>query len=112
MERTEAKTRILKLKRVIDHHRYLYHALDKQEISEAALDSLKHELYQLEQLYPEFLTADSPTQRIGGKSLQGFPKVAHDSPMLSIEDLFSPKELADWETYLKKLAPSEKIDYF
>ena len=112
MERTEAKTRILKLKRVIDHHRYLYHALDKQEISEAALDSLKHELYQLEQLYPEFLTSDSPTQRIGGKPLQGFPKVAHDSPMLSIEDLFSPKELADWETYLKKLAPSEKIDYF
>ena len=112
MERTEAKTRILKLKRVIDHHRYLYHALDKQEISEAALDSLKHELYQLEQLYPEFLTSDSPTQRIGGKPLQGFPKVAHDSPMLSIEDLFSPKELADWEAYLKKLAPSEKIDYF
>lgn len=112
MERAEAKTRILKLKKVIDHHRYLYHVLDKQEISDAALDSLKHELLQLEKLYPEFLTPDSPTQRVGGEPQKGFSKVAHEFPMLSIEDIFSQKELEDWEVYLKKLAPDEKIDYF
>jgi len=112
MDSQEAKTRILKLKKVIDHHRYLYHVLDKQEISEAALDSLKHELYQLEQQYPEFLTSDSPTQRVGGKPLSGFQKVAHEVPMLSIEDIFSEKELEDWEVYLKKLAPNDKFDYF
>lgn len=112
MDRAEAKTRILKLKKVIDHHRYLYHVLDRQEISDAALDSLKHELSQLEKLYPEFLTLDSPTQRVGGEPSRGFQKVAHRVPMLSIEDLFSQKELEDWEIYLKKLAPSAKIDYF
>ena len=112
MDRIEAKTRILKLKKVIDHHRYLYHVLNKQEISDAALDSLKHELYQLEKLYPEFLTSDSPTQRIGGEPIRGFQKVAHEVPMLSIEDVFSQKELENWETYLKKLVPNEKIDYF
>ncbi len=112
MDRAEAKTRISKLKKVIDHHRYLYHALDKQEISDAALDSLKHELYQLEKLYPEFAAPDSPTQRVGGEPLKKFRKVTHEFPMLSIEDIFSQKELEDWETYLKKLAPNEKIDYF
>jgi len=112
MDRIEAKTRILKLKKVIDHHRYLYHVLDKQEISDAALDSLKHELDQLEKLYLEFLTPDSPTQRVGGEPLKGFRKVAHGFPMLSIEDIFSQEELEDWEGYLRKLAPNEKIDYF
>ncbi len=112
MDKIEAKKRILKLKKVINHHRYLYHVLDKQEISDAALDSLKHELYQLEQQYPEFVTLDSPTQRIGGKSLKGFQKVEHKVPMLSIEDVFSEKELQDWEVYIRRLAPDGKIDYF
>ena len=112
MTKSEAKKRIEKLKKTINHHRYLYHVLDKQEISDAVLDSLKHELYQLEKLYPEFLTPDSPTQRVGGKPLKGFQKVAHEFPMLSIEDIFTEKELADWETYVKKLVPNEKIDYF
>jgi len=112
MNKNEAKKRIAKLKKAIDRHRYLYHVLDRQEISDAALDSLKHELYQLEQLYPEFVTPDSPTQRVGGEPLKGFLKVAHQFPMLSIEDIFSQKELADWEIYIKKLAPNETIDYF
>lgn len=112
MEKREAKKRIEKLKKVISHHRYLYHVLDKQEISDEALDSLKHELYQLEQQYPEFLTADSPTQRVGGKPLKEFKKVKHRIPMLSIEDIFSEKELTDWENYLKRLAPNESFTYF
>ncbi|MFH1423490.1 MAG: NAD-dependent DNA ligase LigA [Candidatus Nealsonbacteria bacterium] len=112
MTKSEAKKRIEKLKKVVNHHRYLYHVLDKQEISDAALDSLKSELYQLEKLYPEFLTSDSPTQRVGGEPLKGFKKVAHQVPMLSIEDIFSQKELEDWEAYIKRLAPDEKADYF
>ena len=74
MQKQEAKKRIEKLKALIDHHRYLYHVLDKEEISEAALDSLKKELFDLEKEYPEFITSDSPTQRIGGKPLDEFQK--------------------------------------
>ncbi len=112
MTKTEAKKRIEKLKKVINRHRYLYHVLDRQEISSEALDSLKHELYKLEQKYPEFITPDSPTQRIAGKPLEGFKKVEHKIPMLSIEDVFSEKELQDWQDYLKRLEPEAEINYF
>ncbi len=103
MTKAETKKRIERLKALISRHRYLYHVLNRAEISDAALDSLKHELYQLEQKYPEFITMDSPTQRVGGKPLKEFKKVSHKIPMLSIEDVFSKKELEDWENYLKRL---------
>ena len=77
--------RINKLRQEINHHRYLYHVLDKQVISDNALDSLKNELFKLEQEYPKFITKDSPTQRVGGKPLEKFEKVPHKVPMLSIE---------------------------
>ena len=112
MTKKEVKQRIAKLKKVINHHRYLYHVLNKQEISDAVLDSLKHELYKLEQKFPEFITSDSPTQRVGGKALEKFKKVKHLIPMLSIEDVFSEKELQDWRDYLKRLQPSAKFEYF
>jgi DNA ligase (NAD+) len=112
MKKEEAKKRIEKLREVINHHRYLYHVLDRQEISDAALDSLKHELYKLEQQFPEFITPDSPTQRVGGKPLEEFKKVEHEIPMLSIEDIFSEKELEDWENYLKRLEPKAEFEYF
>jgi len=112
LTKAEAKKRIEKLKTVISYHRYLYHVLNKQEISDAVLDSLKHELYKLEQKFPEFITSDSPTQRVGGKALEKFKKVKHLIPMLSIEDVFSEKELQDWRDYLKRLQPSAKFEYF
>lgn len=112
MNKEEAKKRIEKLKEVIRYHRYLYHVLDKQEISEAALDSLKHELFLLEQEYPEFITEDSPTQRIGGEPLEKFSKVQHVFPMLSMEDIFSFEELIKWEDYILKLEPSFNREYF
>ena len=117
MKRQEAKKRIEKLKKVIDHHRYLYHVLDREEISDAALDSLKHELQRLEQQFPELITRDSPTQRVGGEPLKEFNKVKHSLPMLSIEDIFSEEELEDWEDYLRRLlAPhqnlGEGLEYF
>ncbi len=113
MTKKQARQRIEKLKKVISHHRYLYHVLNRQEISDAALDSLKHELYQLEQKFPEFITPDSSTQRVAGKPLEGFVKVRHEVPMLSIEDVFSEKELLDWEDYLKtRASESSVIEYF
>ncbi len=105
MTKDEAEKRIEKLKEVINHHRYLYHVLNKQEISDAALDSLKHELFKLEEQFPELITSDSPTQRVGGESLKEFKKIKHTVPMLSIEDIFLEEELRDWEDYLRRLVP-------
>ncbi len=112
MQKAEAKKRIEKLRKVINYHRYLYHVLDKPEISDAALDSLKHELWKLEQEFPELITPDSPTQRVGGKPLAKFEKVPHAVPMLSIEDIFEDQEVKDWETYVIKLAGERSLEYF
>ena len=111
MNTNEAKQRIEKLKEVINYHRYLYHVLNKQEVSESVLDSLKHELFQLEEQFPKFITLDSPTQRVEGKPLKGFKKAKHTIPMLSIEDVFSLEELEKWENYLKRLI-SSNFQYF
>ncbi|TAK05562.1 NAD-dependent DNA ligase LigA [Patescibacteria group bacterium] len=103
MTREEAKKRIAKLRELIDRYRYEYHVLDTSEISDAAHDSLKHELYQLEQQFPDLITSDSPTQRVGGEALPGFKKVSHESPMLSMEDVFTPDELGEWYARIVKL---------
>jgi DNA ligase (NAD+) len=112
MTKEEAKKRIEKLKEEINYHRYLYHVYDKLEISEAALDSLKHELYQLEQQFPELITPDSPTQRVGGKPLPEFKKVRHSSPMLSMEDVFTPEELRNWLERIKKIYPQGRYYFY
>ena len=115
MTKQKIKQRIGKLKNLINYHRYLYHVLDRQEISEAALDSLKKELFGLEQQFPEFITSDSPTQRVGGKVRDQFVKVKHLVPMLSINDAFSEKDIQDWlDRNLKLLAKKEQseIDFY
>ncbi|MDD5144690.1 MAG: NAD-dependent DNA ligase LigA [Candidatus Pacebacteria bacterium] len=112
MKKEEAKKRIKKLRETINHHRYLYHVLNKQEISDAALDSLKHELYSLEQQFSDLITPDSPTQRVGGLPLKEFKKVQHSAPMLSIEDVFNEKELEDWQKHIKRIDPGAGLEYF
>lgn len=112
MTRQQAKQRIEKLKKEINHHRYLYHVLDRQEISDAALDSLKHELSLLEKQYPQYITPDSPTQRVGGKPLPEFKKVRHEIPMLSLNDVFADEEFLDWLKRVGKLAPRETFDFY
>jgi DNA ligase (NAD+) len=117
MDRLVAQQRIAQLKSEISYHRYLYHVLDRQEISEAALDSLKRELVKLETEFPEFLTADSPSQRVSGEPLSGFLKVKHQERMLSLNDIFSFTELVDWQERLGKLQPNnidrlQKSGYF
>jgi len=113
MNREEDKKRIARLRELINRHRYLIHVLNKQEISEEALDSLKHQLLLLEQRHPEFITPDSPTQRVGGKPLAKFKKVEHRIPMLSIEDVFLEQELKEWERHILRLTTNDKqIEYF
>ena len=113
MTKSEAKKRIEKLKREISHHRYLYHVLDKTEISDAAQDSLKHELAELEHQFPGLVTPDSPTQRVGGKPLSKFRKVKFGKPMLSLNDAFVDEEVYDWEERNKKLLKSSKnLSYY
>lgn len=111
MEKMKARERINHLKETINKYRYEYHVLDKLSISEAALDSLKKELFDLEERYPDLITPDSPTQRVAGKPLDEFKKVRHETKMLSLNDAFSEEDMHDWferlENYLKESVPSE-----
>src|SRR3989344_2181118 len=106
MTKEEVKKRIIKLREEIEKYRYSYHVLDKSLISDEVLDSLKKELFNLETEYPEFITSDSPTQRIGGKPLKEFKKVVREGRrrMNSLEDAFSEDDVRDWlerlENYL------------
>lgn len=109
MIKEEAKKRIGKLKELIKRHRYLYHVEDKQEIPGEAIDSLKKELFDLEQQFPELITPDSPTQRVGGKPLEKFEKVGHSTPMLSLNDAFSVEDVEDWLKRISKLLSQDEI---
>ncbi len=111
MTKKEAQNRILKLRDEINHHRHLYHVLDRQDISDEAYDALEHELFQLEQKFPELVTKDSPTQRVSGSPLNKFEKVKHSSRVLSLEDVFNFEELRDWEVRNKKIV-NAKYEYF
>src|SRR3989344_4972173 len=105
MDKKNAKKRILKLRETINRHRYLYHILNKQEISDDALDSLKRELGRLEQIYPEFIRPDSPTQRVEGAPFKEFKKIIHKTRMLSLNDVFNEKEFNEWVLRIQKLLP-------
>jgi DNA ligase (NAD+) len=111
MNKEDAKERIEKLKEIINEARYSYHVLNKDLYSPEVLDSLKKELFDLEQKFPEFITPDSPTQRIGGEPLKEFPKVRHKVPMLSFNDAFSEEDLKNWEERNQKIVEA-KYEYF
>ncbi len=110
--KTEAKARIAKLRDIINDYRYHYHVLDESIMSEAAADSLKHELSQLEEQFPELITPDSPTQRVAGKPLDKFQKVTHEKRMISLADVFSEDEIRGWIARNEKLIPGGKIKEF
>ncbi|MDO8424505.1 MAG: NAD-dependent DNA ligase LigA [bacterium] len=115
MTKDEARKRIEKLKDLINHHRYLYHVEDQQELSDEAFDSLKKEIFDLEQEFPEFITPDSPTQRVGGKPLEKFEKVRHPAPMISLNDAFSVEDMEDWLERISRLLSEkekEEIDFY
>jgi len=110
MDKQEARKRIEVLKKEIDQNRYLYHVEDKPRVSDAVDDSLKRELARLEEQYPDLVMKDSPTQRIGGKPLEKFEKIAHQIPMLSLNDVFSEEEFLAWEERISKLVGRAKIE--
>jgi DNA ligase (NAD+) len=101
-----------KLRELINDYRYNYHVLNKSIMSEAATDSLKHELSQIEEAHPELITPDSPTQRVAGEPLPGFKQIRHSSRMLSLNDVFSEEEFETWVKRISKLAPNSKLDFF
>lgn len=112
MNRSEANIRIAKLVAEINHHRYLYHVLDKTEISDSALDSLKNELQKLENQFPDLVTADSPTQRVGGEVLKKFVKVKHTLPVLSLVDAFNNTDIEDWQERNEKILKEKCRGYY
>jgi len=94
--------RLAKLRETIEKYRYEYHVLDKSNISPMALDSLKHELVDIESRYPELITPDSPSQRIAGKPLPEFKKVTHKVSQWSFNDAFSEEEMVEFDTRVKR----------
>ena len=103
LDRQAAEQRIVKLRDLINDYRYHYHVLDESIMSEAAADSLKHELSQLEEQFPDLITPDSPTQRVAGKALSKFAKVQHQTRMISLQDVFDRAEVAAWIQRMKKV---------
>lgn len=99
----DIQKRIEQLRKTIDHHRYLYHVLDREEISPEALDSLKHELAQFEEEYPTLVTPDSPTQRVAGEPLPGFQKVTHEVRQWSFHDAFTREDIEDFDKRMRKM---------
>ena len=107
MNKSEARERIEKLRKIIEKHSYLYYVLDKPEIEDSAYDSLFKELIDLEEENPEFKTDTSPTVRVGGKPVDTFKKVAHKVPQWSFGDAFSPEDMYEFETRIKRMLEKE-----
>ena len=103
MDTAKVKERIDKLREQINHHNYRYYVLDSPEISDAEYDELMRELKQLEEKYPQFLTPDSPTQRVGAEPVAAFGVVEHPLPLLSLGNAFSRDDLLAWHTRTFKL---------
>ena len=112
MVKKEDRERYEKLKEAIHRYRYLYHVRDEEEISESALDSLKHELVTLEATYPELITPDSPSQRVAGEPLPEFKKIRHEVPQWSFNDAFTPEEMREFDARVRRaLSPNTKLSY-
>ncbi len=112
MTKAEAKQRISKLSGQIEDLRYRYHVLNDPKVTDEVTDSLMRELRQLESQFPDLADPDSPANRVSGKPLDKFEKVAHAIPMLSLNDVFSREELTSWEERIGKLLPAEDFSYF
>ncbi|MGO8760235.1 MAG: NAD-dependent DNA ligase LigA [Terracidiphilus sp.] len=111
MAETNAAKGIETLREEIRRHEHLYYVLDRPEISDAEFDALMNELKKLEASHPELVTADSPTQRVGGKPAEGFRKAQHSRAMLSLDNAYSAEELADWDRRVRELAGDLPVEY-
>ncbi|MBI3292508.1 MAG: NAD-dependent DNA ligase LigA, partial [Elusimicrobia bacterium] len=100
--RAEAQKVLERLRETIRHHDYRYYVLDQPEVSDTEYDRLMRELIALEERFPELRTPDSPSQRVGGQPVEGFPTVAHRVPMLSLGNAYTAEELREWDRRVKK----------
>jgi DNA ligase (NAD+) len=107
----DAGKKIESLREKIRHHEYLYYVIDNPEISDGEFDKLMRQLKDLEAEHPDLVTVDSPTQRVGGKPREGFVKVPHSSPMLSLDNTYNEDELRDWERRVHELSGRTDVDY-
>lgn len=103
--------KVAALRARIEHHEHLYYVLDQPEISDAEYDALIRELSALEAAHPELLSPDSPTQRVGGKPREGFVKVEHSAPMLSLDNALNEGELRDFDRRVRDLLGEESFAY-
>lgn len=108
----QAKERVQKLRELLEQYSHEYYVLDKPTVGDAVYDGLNNELKELEAQYPDLITSDSPTQRVGGAALAKFEKVTHAYQMLSLSDVFSREEISEWQERVKKLVPDRKLDFF
>jgi DNA ligase (NAD+) len=99
------------LRTELRRHEHLYYVMDAPEISDAQYDALMNELKRIEAAHPELLTPDSPTQRVGGKPAEGFQKVRHSRPMLSLDNAYTTEELTDWERRVRELAGKLPVEF-
>jgi DNA ligase (NAD+) len=105
------ESRILELRSQIAHHEHLYYVLDTPEITDAQYDALMRELQDLEQAHPEFDSPNSPTRRVGGKPREGFVKLPHSAPMLSLDNALNEAELRDFDRRVRDLLGEEPFRY-
>src|SRR3954454_15239569 len=103
--------RIEELRAEIRRHEHFYYVMDAPQISDQAFDKLMNELKALEAEHPKLLTPDSPTQRVGGKPAEGFKKVRHSRPMLSLDNAYSEEELRDWDRRAHELAGNLPVEF-
>ena len=107
----DVEKKIEDLREKIRHHEYLYYVLDQPEVSDLDFDKLMRQLRDLEAEHPDLLAPDSPTQRVGGKPREGFVKVRHSSPMLSLDNTYNEEELRAWEHRVHELSGRKDVNY-
>lgn len=108
-----SKSRLEEIKKLLNQYSYEYYTLEEPTVDDAIYDSLMQELKELEKQYPELITQDSPTQRVGNQLLTGFKKVTHRQRMLSLNDVFSKEDVEAWVKRMEKLLPAGEVhEYF
>ena len=113
MNKSQASERLTKLREQLQKYAYEYYVLDNPSMDDAVYDGLMSELKQIEHNYPGLITSDSPTQRVGGKILDGFKTIEHRDRMLSLNDAFDETEIDSWVTRISKLLPQNtKLEFF
>jgi DNA ligase (NAD+) len=111
MSTLSVEQELSELRDLIRHHEYRYYVLDDPEIPDSEFDRLMNRLKAIEREHPNLVTPDSPTQRVGGRAIEGFAKVQHTRPMLSLDNAYSEEELREWDERVRTLAKLERVEY-